>query len=132
LNKRCILINKKRLNRISEEVKRVVSELIQREIKDPRINPFTSVTKVEVTNDLSYANIYISIMGNDDDKQNTLEGLKSARGFIRREIGNRIDLRHAPEPVFHIDESIEHSLYISKLIDKIHKEDEKKRGDNGD
>ena len=125
-------MNKKRLNRISEEVKRVVSELIQREIKDPRINPFTSVTKVEVTNDLSYANIYISIMGNDDDKQNTLEGLKSARGFIRREIGNRIDLRHAPEPVFHIDESIEHSLYISKLIDKIHKEDEKKRGDNGD
>lgn len=125
-------MNKKRLNRISEEVKRVVSELIQREIKDPRINPFTSVTKVEVTNDLSYANIYISIMGNDDDKQNTLEGLKSARGFIRREIGNRIDLRHAPEPVFHIDESIEHSLYISKLIDKIHKENEKKRGDNGD
>jgi len=123
-------MNKKRLNRISEEVKRVVSDLIQREIKDPRINPFTSVTRVEVTNDLSYANIYISVMGNDEDKENTLVGLKSAKGFIRREIGNRIDLRHAPEPVFHIDESIEHSLYISKLIDKVHKEDEEKRGDN--
>lgn len=125
-------MNKKRLNRISEEVKRVVSDLIQREIKDPRINPFTSVTRVEVTNDLSYANIYISVMGNDEDKENTLVGLKSAKGFIRREIGNRIDLRHAPEPVFHIDESIEHSLYISKLIDRIHKEDEGKRGDDND
>lgn len=125
-------MNKKRLNRISGEVKRVVSDLIQREIKDPRINPFTSVTRVEVTNDLSYANIYISVMGNEEDKENTLAGLKSAKGFIRREIGNRIDLRHAPEPVFHIDESIEHSLYISKLIDRIHKEDEGKRGDDND
>lgn len=125
-------MNKKRLNRISEEIKRVVSELIQREIKDPRINPLTSVTRVEVTNDLSYANIYISVMGNKEDKEDTLIGLKSAKGFIRKEIGNRIDLRHAPEPIFHIDESIEQSLYISKLIDKINKEDEAKRGDNNE
>lgn len=125
-------MNKKRLNRISEEIKRVVSELIQREIKDPRINPLTSVTRVEVTNDLSYANIYISVMGKEEDKENTLTGLKSAKGFIRREIGNRIELRHAPEPIFHIDASIEQSLYISKLIDKVNKEDEAKRGDNND
>lgn len=125
-------MNKKRLNRISEEIRRVISELIQRGIKDPRINPLTSVTRVEVTSDLSYANIYISVMGNKEEKENTLTGLRSAKGFIRREIGNRIDLRHAPEPVFHIDESIEHSLYISKLIDRINKEDEEKRGDNND
>lgn len=125
-------MNKKRLGRISEEVKRTVSELLYRGIKDPRISPMTSVTKVEVTRDLSYANIYISVMGSEEEKENTLVGLKSAKGFIRKEIGNRIDLRHAPEPIFHLDESIEQSLYISKLIDKIHKEDNEKRGDKND
>ncbi|NLX61751.1 MAG: 30S ribosome-binding factor RbfA [Tissierellia bacterium] len=125
-------MNKKRLSRIAEEIKRVVSQLIQREIKDPRISPLTSITKVEVTNDLSYAKIYISVMGNDEDKENTLTGLKSAKGFIRREIGNRIDLRHAPEPVFYLDESIEQSLYISKLIEEVNREDKDKRGDSND
>ncbi|MBZ2173832.1 30S ribosome-binding factor RbfA [Schnuerera sp. xch1] len=122
-------MKKKRVNRISEEVKRVVSELLQKGIKDPRINSMTSVTRVEVTNDLSYANIYVSVLGNEKAKEDTLEGLKSAKGFIRREIGNRIDLRHAPEPIFKLDESIEHSLYISKLIEKVKKEDHQKRGD---
>lgn len=125
-------MNKKRLSRIAEEIKRVVSQLIQREIKDPRISPLTSITKVEVTNDLSYAKIYISVMGNDEDKENTLTGLKSAKGFIRREIGNRIDLRHSPEPVFYLDESIEQSLYISKLIEEVNREDKDKRGDSND
>lgn len=123
-------MNKKRINRISEEIKRVVSELLQTELKDPRINPMTSVTNVEVTNDLSFANIYISVLGNEEEKKNTIEGLNSAKGFIRREIGSRIDLRHVPEPIFHIDKSIEQSLYMSQLIEKIHKEDERKRGEN--
>lgn len=123
-------MNKKRINRISEEIKRVVSELLQTELKDPRINPMTSVTNVEVTNDLSFANIYISVLGNEEEKKNTIEGLNSAKGFIRREIGSRIDLRHVPEPIFHIDKSIEQSLYMSQLIERIHKEDERKRGEN--
>ncbi|HSH34992.1 30S ribosome-binding factor RbfA [Schnuerera sp.] len=122
-------MNNKRINRISEEIRRVVSQLITREIKDPRVNSMTSITKVEVTNDLSYANIYVSVLGNKDIKNETLEGLKSAKGFIRKEIGNRIDLRHAPEPIFHLDESIEHSLYISELIEKVNKEDKNKQGD---
>ncbi|MCF6464693.1 30S ribosome-binding factor RbfA [Clostridium sp. Cult2] len=122
-------MNTKRINRISEEIRRVVSELISREIKDPRVSPMTSVTKVQVTNDLSYANIYVSVLGDEEVKKDTLEGLKSAKGFVRKEIGNRIDLRHAPEPIFHLDESIEHSLYISKLIEKVNREDENKRGD---
>lgn len=122
-------MNNKRINRISEEIRKVVSELITREIKDPRVNPMTSVTKVQVTNDLSYANIYVSVLGDKEVKEDTLKGLKSAKGFIRKEIGNRIDLRHAPEPVFHLDESIEHSLYISKLIEKVNREDGDKKGD---
>lgn len=117
----------KRLNRISEEIKKVTAEIIDYELKDPRINKMTSVTKVDVTNDLSYADIYVSVLGDDSEKEKTLEGLESAKGFIRREIGNRVDLRHLPEPVFHIDKSIEQGIYISKLIDKVKKEDEEKR-----
>lgn len=122
-------MNKKRINRISEEIKRVVSELLRKGIKDPRISPMSSVTRAEVTNDLSFANIYISVLGDEEEKLNTLRGLKSAKGFIRKEIGNRIDLRHAPEPIFYLDESIEQSLRISRIIDDLNKEDEKKRGD---
>lgn len=117
----------KRINRISEEVRKTVSELLTMEIKDPRISPMVTVTKVKVTGDLSYANIYVSVLGDQEAKDDTLEGLESAKGFIRKEIGNRIDLRYVPEPVFHLDESIEQGIYMSKLIDKVNKEDEKKR-----
>ena len=121
-------MNIKRINRISEEVRKTVSELLTREIKDPRIDPMTSVTKVEVTRDLRYANIYVSVLGDKDVKEDTLKGLESAKGFIRKEIGNKIDLRYVPEPIFHLDETIEQGLYMSKLIEKVNKEDEEKRG----
>ncbi|QQY80696.1 ribosome-binding factor A [Keratinibaculum paraultunense] len=117
----------RRINRISEEVKKIVSELLTMEVKDPRISPMISVTKVEVTKDLSYANIYVSVLGDQKAKDDTLEGLESAKGFIRKEIGNRIDLRYTPEPIFYLDESIERGIYMSKLIDKVKKEDEEKR-----
>lgn len=120
-------MNKKRIKRISEEIKRVVAELLQKGVKDPRIDPMTSVTKVEVTNDLSYVNIYISVLGDKEDKKETLKGLESAKGFIRKEISKRIDLRYSPEPIFHLDEAIEHGIYISKLIEKVNKEDEDKK-----
>lgn len=119
----------KRINRISEEIRKVVSELLTNGLKDPRISPMTTVTKVEATGDLRYANIYVSILGDEIAKEETLKGLESAKGFIRMEIGNRIDLRYIPEPIFHLDESIERGIYISKLIDKVKEEDEEKRGD---
>lgn len=117
----------KRIKRISEEVKRVVSDIISNELKDPRISPMTSLTHVEVTRDLRFAKIYISVLGNEVEKNETIEGLENAKGFIRREIGNRIKLRYVPEPTFSLDNSIEQSIYISKLIDKVNREDEKKR-----
>lgn len=122
-------MNIRRINRISEEIKKIVSELISREIKDPRVNPMTSITKVQVTRDLSYANIYVTILGNKEVKDNTIKGLNNAKGFIRKEISNRIDLRYAPEPIFHLDESIEHSMYISKLIKEVNKGDEIGKGE---
>lgn len=116
-------MNNKRINRISEEVKKVVSELIYNGLKDPRVNHMTTVTKVEVTRDLSFANIYVSVLGNKEDKEGTLLGLNNAKGFIRKEIAKKIDLRYAPEPIFHLDESIEQGIYLSKLIEEVNKKD---------
>lgn len=125
-------MDNKRISRISEEVKKVVSGIISNELKDPRISPMTSVTHVEVTRDLRYAKIYISVLGDDNEKKDTLEGLENAKGFIRREIGNSINLRYVPEPIFSLDDSIEQGIYMSKLIDKVNREDKKKRENNDD
>lgn len=121
-------MNNNRINRISGEVKRVVSEILADGLKDPRVSTMTSVTKVDVTRDLSFANIYISVLGTEREKKETLEGLRNAKGFIRSEIGSKIDLRHTPEPKFHLDESIEQGIYISKLIDSV-KTDSKDESD---
>ncbi len=123
-------MDNKRLNRISEEVRKVISELIYNGLKDPRVNPMTSVTKVEVTRDLRFAKVYISVLGSKEEKDETLRGLESAKGYIRKEIGSRIDLRYVPEPIFTLDESIEQAIYMSKLIDKVNKVDEDKRGND--
>ena len=110
--------------RISEEMKREISAIIQGELKDPRLSRLISVTNVNVTMDLRYAKVFVSIMGNDEEKKNALDGLKSAAGFIRREVGHRIQLRYTPEIQFELDNSIEHGAYISKLINDAVKHDD--------
>ena len=86
-------------------------------IKDPRITSMVSVTDVEVTNDLSYAYIYVSILGGDEES--TLKGLKSACGYIRKEVSRNVKLRHTPEIIFKVDESIKNGMYMSNLIKKV-------------
>ena len=114
-----------RIDRISEEVKREISRIIQTEVKDPRLPMMVSVTKAKVTKDLKYATIYISILGNDEEKKNAILALKSASGFIRHELGQNVKLRALPELIFKLDDSIEHGFYISKLIDEeLHKNQE--------
>lgn len=108
-----------RLARISEELKREISSIISNELKDPRIPMMTSVTKVEVTNDLKYAKVYISVLGDDDIIKNAFDGLNSAAGFVRKEIGARIRLRYIPQIIFVQDRSIEYGVYISKLLHDI-------------
>ncbi|MCX7923889.1 MAG: 30S ribosome-binding factor RbfA [Clostridia bacterium] len=115
-----------RINRISEEVRREVSNIIQNEIKDPRLPKMVSITSVNVTKDLKYAKIHISVFGSDEEKKNALSALKSAAGFIRREVGQRVQLRYTPEMHFELDDSIEHGIYISKLINQAVKNDENK------
>jgi len=105
-----------RTGRISEEMKKEVSAMIQNGLKDPRLSKMISVTSAEVTRDLRYAKIYISVLGTEDDKKSALAGLKSAAGFIRREVGHKLQLRYAPELLFELDNSIERGVYITKLI----------------
>lgn len=116
-----------RINRISEEVKKVVSELLYNGLKDPRVHPLTSVTNVEVTRDLSFAKIYISVLGSQKEKEESLQGLLSAKGFIRKEIAKKVDLRVVPVPIFVLDESIEKAMYMTDLINKVSKEDNKNK-----
>jgi len=106
---------KERINKINEELRRELSAVL-REVKDTRIPMMTSVVAVNVTNDLSYAKIYVSVMGDEDVQKKALEGLKSAAGFIRREVGHRLSLRHTPEMLFEIDHSIEHGAYINSVL----------------
>jgi len=110
-----------RTGRISEEMKKEVSAMIQNGLKDPRLSKMISVTSADVTKDLRYAKVYISVLGSEEDKKTALAGLKSAAGFIRREVGHKMQLRYAPELLFELDNSIERGVYISKLInDTIH------------
>ena len=105
-----------RAGRLAEEIKKVLTDLLQTELKDPRINPMTSVTSVSVSKDLRYAKVYVSVLGSEDKKKETLDGLKSACGFIRSEIGKRIRLRYHPEITFELDKSIQHSLEINRIL----------------
>jgi len=113
-----------RTRRISEEIKKVVSNLLLFELKDPRISRMTSVTSVDTTNDLRYTNIYISVYDPKADIDQTIEGLNKAKGFIRKEIGKAIDLRYTPEPIFIKDQSIEKGVYLTNLIKKVNENDD--------
>lgn len=109
--------------RINGEVQGELSNII-RELKDPRVGIMTSVTAVEVTPDLKYCKAYISVLGDDETKAETLAGLKSAAGFIRRELARTVNLRNTPEIKFIMDESIEYGMRMSKLIDDVRKNEE--------
>lgn len=106
--------------RINEEVKREISTIIRNEIKDPRLTAMVSVTDVKVTKDLRYAKVFVSIFGKDDEeKNNTFIALKNASGYIRREIGQRINLRYNPQIIFELDDSINYGIHIEELIQKV-------------
>ena len=111
------MLHYKRSNRLGDLIQREISDILQRRIKDPRIG-FCTIMRVDVSDDLRHAKVRVSIMGTESQKKSTLAGLKSARGFIRREIGRRITLRHTPEIVFVLDKSIEDSFRIARLIEE--------------
>lgn len=110
-----------RIEKLQELIKQEVGKMLLYDIKDPRIG-FVTVTEVEMTGDLREAKIFVSVMGNDEQIKNSFEGLQSALGFIRREIGKRIRLRFTPEISFAPDKSLDYSEHIQKLLLQIEKE----------
>lgn len=109
--------------RINGEVQKELSSIIRGEIKDPRIHPMTSVMSVEVAPDLKTCKAYISVLGTQEAKENTIRGLSSAEGYIRRQLARNLNLRNTPEIRFILDESIEYGVNMSKLIDDVNRKD---------
>ncbi|MCM1126612.1 MAG: 30S ribosome-binding factor RbfA [Lachnospiraceae bacterium] len=110
--------------RINGEVQRTLAEII-RTVKDPRIGPLTSVISVEVAPDLKTCKVWISAYGGDEDEvmEKTVEGLRSAEGYIRRELASRMNLRNTPELRFIVDQSIAYGVKMSKLIDEVNRKE---------
>ena len=118
--------------RINGEVQRVLAEIIRGEIKDPRISPWTSVVSVEVAPDLKSCKAWISVLGGESVREATLQGLKSAEGFIKRQLAKTINLRNTPEITFVMDQSIEYGVNMSHKIDEVIAMDsENARGNDG-
>ena len=121
-------------NRINGEVMRELSLIIRDEAKDPRIDPLMSITHVEVTPDLQFCKCFVSTLGGDESLKKTVEGLKNAEGYIRRELAHRVNLRKTPIIQFIADKSIEYGVNMSHMIDVVAMEDEmkKNRAENED
>lgn len=118
-------MSKVRLGRVSEQIKKEMSQILTREIKDPRIG-FVTVTGVELTGDMQMATIYISVMGNEEEKAETMKVLEKAKGFIRTEIGRRVKLRLTPEIQFKYDESIDYGQRIETILADLHRKENEK------
>jgi ribosome-binding factor A len=112
-----------RQDRLGEEIKKVISELLHREIKDPRLSGIVSISGVEVTSDRSYATVYVSSLKSSDEsadeQENILAAFRSAKGLFRREISRQIKLRHTPELIFKADNSMDYGRHITKIIDSL-------------
>ena len=113
--------NNNRMTRVNDEIAKEMANIIRGELKDPRIGVMTSVLRVETTQDLKYCKVYISVLGNDEEKANAMKGLKNAAGFIRHLLAERINLRNTPEITFKLDDSLEYAIKMNKLIDEISK-----------
>ncbi len=119
------MMSQHRSGRLKETMKEEISDIIRKEMKDPRIDDLTTITGVEVTKDLRHAKVYASVYGDEQKQLDAIRGLQSAAGFIRTELARRIRLRHTPELTFHLDTSIAHGARISELINQVKKEEEK-------
>jgi ribosome-binding factor A len=118
----------KRSEKVADLIRKEISEMLIRNLKDPRIG-FITVTRVSVSDDCRSAKIYFSVMGSTEERERSTEGLNSAKGYVRRELGRRIQLRHTPDIVFQFDPSIEYAIHMEEVF---HDLQEKKRRDESD
>jgi ribosome-binding factor A len=112
----------KRSDRVAEAIKREVSLMIYQEVKDPRVH-FVTVTDVKITDDLRYAKIFVSVLGDEATRKESLEGLVNAKGFLRSELGRKIGLRYTPDIQFVLDQSLDHAIKIRTLLNSIKKDE---------
>jgi len=119
----------RRLQRVNDLIRDEISELLRREVRDPRLSGIISITHVDTSPDLRYAKVYVSVMGTDQDKQEAERGLQAASGFLRRELGARLTIRYTPELLFYLDESIEKGDRLLQLIKEVSPADDTGEGD---
>ena len=112
----------RRTERLGHEIRVILAELMVRQVKDPRIG-FATVTRVELTADLHHARVYVSVLGSPDEQEKTLEGLISAAGYLRHEIGHQLDLRRAPDLSFILDHGAEAGERIETILQQLHKDE---------
>ena len=124
----------RRTDRINEQLREEISTVLARQIKDPRLNSVISITRVESSSDLRNAKVYISVLGNDKQRKEALLGLQSAASFLRREIRNRINMKHTPFMTYLLDDSIQEADHLLRLLNDVKSEDtsEEKSTDNTD
>ena len=118
--------------KINDEVRRVLAQIISGGIKDPRVSPMTSVLAVEVAPDLKTCKVWVSVYGDDQKKKDTMEGLKSASGFIRGELARKVNLRNTPQLQFILDDSIAYGVEMSRRIDEVLAEDQRAESQRAD
>ncbi len=111
-----------RIERVNSLIRQELSQLLQRQVKDPRLDHFITVTEVDTSHDLKYAKVFVSSMGSQEEKGKVLEALLTASGFLHNELSKRLRLRHVPELSFRWDTSIEQGAHILELIDRVAKE----------
>jgi len=117
-------MERKRVKRLNSLLKEVLAEVIMKEVKDPRMAPLVTVASVDITNDLHHAKVFVSIMGTDKERRDTLEALESAAGFIATSASKKVVMRYFPSLTFKLDTTVDEQMKIDTLLEKIHREEE--------
>jgi ribosome-binding factor A len=113
----------RRIERLNSVIQQEISQLLREQVNDPRLTSLISITEVSTSSDLRHTKVFISTFGDNVDKKEILQGFTAASGFLRRQLANRLQLRHMPELSFHFDDSIEHAAEVLKLIDEVASKD---------
>lgn len=126
-----------RPDRIGEEIRKIISDLLLHGLKDPRLHSLISITAVEVTSDYSYATVYFTVLGGSDmqseqELEDVIAGFESSKGFLRSKIGSALRLRHTPELIFKVDRSLEYGRHIEEIIDTLEYHNEENEDSNDD
>ena len=120
----------KRSEKVADLIRKEISQMLVKSIKDPRIG-FVTITRVTVSEDCRFAKVYFSVAGTLEERENSVKGLESAKGYVRKELGRRIRLRYTPEIMFQFDPSIEYAIHMEELIQSIHQQKEPKGDEEG-